>query len=271
MNPDLRDWLCQQLRPLVDVRFCAPPPLTLSGDRSAAPALCIGLWTGILIHVHSLDAEPGKRQLRRLLQRDEEASSASLFLLAPALAPQPGQRFAPPDWLLALHSLGNERVYVCSAPGRTPGVQPVHLEPLEGGQRHVARYGPQLLPRRLHAGRVNIRMRSIRGFWNIAHFGAEAFWQRETTGRFAAPQDSAGAAPHIPLDPQARAERELEQSYELLGVTLDAAHEQVREAFRRQVFDVHPDVSALPTALAEERFRAVAEAWEHIRSVRGWP
>ena len=54
-------------------------------------------------------------------------------------------------------------------------------------------------------------------------------------------------------------------------MTLDAAHEQVREAFRRQVFDVHPDVSALPTALAEERFRAVAEAWEHIRSVRGWP
>ena len=145
MNPDLRDWLCQQLRPLVDVRFCAPPPLTLSGDRAAAPALCIGLWTGILIHVHYLDAEPGKRQLRRTLQRDEEASSASLFLLAPALAPQPGQRFAPPDWLLALHSLGNERVYVCSAPGRTPGVQPVHLEPLEGGQRHVARYGPQLL------------------------------------------------------------------------------------------------------------------------------
>ena len=75
----------------------------------------------------------------------------------------------------------------------------------------------------------------------------------------------------MPLDPQARAERELEQSYELLGVTLDAGHEQVREAFRRQVFDVHPDVSALPTALAEERFRAVAEAWEHIRSVRGWP
>ncbi len=270
MNPDLCDWLCQQLRPLVDVRFCAPPPPTIERGRLAGPALRIGLWTGVYIHVHCLDEAPGTRQLRRILQRDEEASCASLFMLAPALAPPPDQRFAPPDWLLALHDLGNERVYVCSARNQAPGVQPVHLEPLEGGQRHVARYGPQLLPRRLHAGRVNIRTRSVRGFWNLAHFGAEAFWQRDTQDRFAAPAPgSARQAPGLSR-PFVR-DDELLRCYALLGVALDAGQQQVREAFRRQALNLHPDVSALPTALAEERFRNVAEAWEHIRSTHGWP
>lgn len=267
MNPDLRDWLCQQLRPLVDVRFCAPPPVIVERGRAAGPALRIGLWTGVYIHVHCLDEAPGTRQLRRILQRDEEASSASLFMLAPALAPPPDQRFAAPDWLLALHELGNQRVYVCSARGQAPGVQPVHLEALEGGQRHVARYGPQLLPRRLHAGRVNIRRRSVRGFWNLAHFGAEAFWQRATQDRFAAPgPDFERQAPGM-----SQAENEMARCYALLGVAPDAGQQQVREAFRRQALNLHPDVSALPTALAEERFRRVAEAWEQIRSARGWP
>ena len=55
------------------------------------------------------------------------------------------------------------------------------------------------------------------------------------------------------------------RSYALLGLQPDAAREQAREAFRRQALDFHPDVSALPAGIAEERFRAIAEAWETIR------
>ena len=267
MNPKLSDWLCRQLRPLVDVRFCAPLPAS-ADIRAHTPALRIGLWTGIFIHVHCLGEAPAARQLRRILQRDEEDGCASLFLLEPTLAPQPDQRFAPPDWLLALHSLGHERITICSAPGRAPGLRPVHLESLDGGQRHVARYGPHLRPRKVHAGRIAIRARSVRGFWNIAHFGAETFWQRATTERFAAPPHAAGPAPQ---ESGVSAENfRLERSYALLGLRPDAAREQARAAFRRQVLHLHPDVSELPTAQAEERFRAVAEAWEVIRAARGW-
>lgn len=271
MNAALRDWLCRQLRPLVDVRFCAPTQPALMQGQSGAPALRIGLWTGVFIHVHYLDRAPNLRQLRRILQHDEEVSCVSLFLLDAALAPKPDERLAPPDWMLALHSLGHERLYVGAAPGRKPGLFPVHLLQLQGTKRFRALYGPALQPQRLHTGRVNIRRRNVRGFWNIAHFGAAAFWQREAGETFAnARRFGAGSSANGSIGDTSPAESKLFRSYALLGLQPDAAREQAREAFRRQALDLHPDVSALPTGIAEERFRAIAEAWETIRVARGW-
>ncbi|MCY3947079.1 MAG: J domain-containing protein [Anaerolineaceae bacterium] len=271
MNPTLRDWLCQQLRPMVDVRFCMPPPAALSQARPNAPALRVGLWTGVFIHVHSLTTAPKARQLRRLLQEDEEASCASLFTMAVTLAPQADQTFKPPDWMLALHSLGQEQIYVGFVRDRTPGLQPFHLEPLNGGLRHVARFGPSLLPRRLHVGRVSIRHRSVRGFWNLAHFGVEPFWQQAAQERFANARRIDGDTGQGVAGRHAEpGDHILLRSYALLGLQPDAAREEVQEAWRREAFNLHPDVSALPVDVAEERFRALSEALERIRAARGW-
>ena len=271
MNPSLRDWLCQQLRPLVDVRFCAPVRAAMMQGQFGTPALRIGLWTGVFIHVHFLDVAPNPRQLRRILQQDEAASCASLFLLDAALAPKPDERLAPPDWMLALQSLGHERLYVSSAPGGAARLRPLHLTQMQGTRLFRALYGPALQPQRLHTGRVKIRRRDVRGFWNIAHFGAAAFWQREATGQFAnarhfGAERASGAATGASPAP----DNKLMRSYALLGLQPDAAREQAQKAYRRQALDFHPDVSALPAGIAEERFRAIAEAWETIRSARGW-
>src|SRR5262245_66512890 len=48
--------------------------------------------------------------------------------------------------------------------------------------------------------------------------------------------------------------------YELLGVPRDASDADVKKAFRRLARELHPDVSDAPDA--QERFRAVAEAYE---------
>ena len=48
--------------------------------------------------------------------------------------------------------------------------------------------------------------------------------------------------------------------YELLGVSRDASHAEIKSAFRRLARELHPDVSDDPDA--GPRFRAVAEAYE---------
>ena len=48
--------------------------------------------------------------------------------------------------------------------------------------------------------------------------------------------------------------------YELLGVSRDASHAEIKSAFRRLARELHPDVSDDPEA--GTRFRAVAEAYE---------
>jgi len=48
--------------------------------------------------------------------------------------------------------------------------------------------------------------------------------------------------------------------YELLGVSRDATDGEIKKAFRGLARELHPDVSEAPDA--EERFRAVAEAYE---------
>ncbi|HET6683074.1 MAG TPA: molecular chaperone DnaJ [Gaiella sp.] len=48
--------------------------------------------------------------------------------------------------------------------------------------------------------------------------------------------------------------------YELLGVSRDASHSEIKRAFRRLARELHPDVSEDPDA--GRRFRAVAEAYE---------
>jgi len=51
-----------------------------------------------------------------------------------------------------------------------------------------------------------------------------------------------------------------EDYYELLEVTREASHAEIKRSFRRLARELHPDVSAAPGA--ERRFRAVAEAYE---------
>ena len=51
-----------------------------------------------------------------------------------------------------------------------------------------------------------------------------------------------------------------EDYYELLGVSRDASHADIKRAFRRLARELHPDVS--PDPEADRRFRAVAEAYE---------
>ena len=55
--------------------------------------------------------------------------------------------------------------------------------------------------------------------------------------------------------------------YDILGVASDATHEEIRNAYRRQVKAVHPDLNnGDPTSV--ERMKALVIAWEILRDPR---
>lgn len=63
------------------------------------------------------------------------------------------------------------------------------------------------------------------------------------------------------------------QHYRTLGIAPDASDDEVRAAFRRKAAENHPDRVAASgpeaVAAAAERFRAVKDAWETLRKIRG--
>jgi hypothetical protein len=71
--------------------------------------------------------------------------------------------------------------------------------------------------------------------------------------------------------PPAKPKTRLEVCYEILGVSGAAQREEVKSAFRKLAFQLHPDVSTLPKAEAEARFKLVSEAYEYIKSANKWP
>ncbi|NBX77051.1 MAG: hypothetical protein EBQ92_10890 [Proteobacteria bacterium] len=53
--------------------------------------------------------------------------------------------------------------------------------------------------------------------------------------------------------------------YQVLGVSSDASPEEIKKAYLNKARAEHPDVSSLPKAEAEKRFKEVQRAWEDIQ------
>ena len=282
MTEELKRWLADVLRGLVGVQGCIINPPAGLAPRSMPVDLHVMLWTGVVVNIYVLDEPIKTRAIRQVVHQDTSQGVGVLFIIAPPLLPQPKEEFMPAEWLLALHALSQERIYTYTIDEQGPLLLQIHLDRLDGTERYRAIYSPPLHIERLNYGRVSIKPRFIKGHWLTAHFGLNPFWDHDAPNYVPPPhpqyqRSSAGTTstshqtpPKTPPPAPRRPLNRLEAAYILLGVTLNASEQEVKIAFRRRVFSVHPDVSALPKAMAEERFRALAEAYETIKDARGW-
>ena len=86
----------------------------------------------------------------------------------------------PPEWMLALHALGNERLYTYPIYGKEKRLLQLHLERLNGTELHRALFGPPVkLGKKCIMVRVAFKPQYIKGSWLTAHFGRDVFWQAD--------------------------------------------------------------------------------------------
>lgn len=283
MTADIRRWLSDQLAGIDSVRSA----------RSAPEGyLVVQTWSGVVIHVHLLDTLPKARTLKRIAQDNTRVGVGTLFLVDAKIVPADGAKVEPDEGLLALHALYKDKLYTYRIQDGAPRIGQVHFKAFHrGGEREVW-YGPDITIQHLPCYRVWVHTpQTIKGNWLIAHFGSEAFWKQAdyTTGResfrreqrrqtaktnfrfwsnppWSSSSGSSGYTTPAPPPP----ETELDRSLRALGLTREASGDEVKAAFRRLAREVHPDVSDLPKAEAEARFKKLHEAYTFIKAAKGW-
>lgn len=274
----VKHWLKSRILELFNVQNCTVTP---------SKTLIIQTWTGVVINIHLMDTPVKTRQIRHILQESTEAGIGVMFLLKADLIPQPDTRFEPKEWMLALHAVNHERIYLYTGDEAGAKVLQVHFEPLGSTGQWVTKYGPVVEISQLRYFRTTVRPRYIKGDWQIADFGLNTFWRdpfstkrtnyhrpegRETAWKawsqtsWEQPETESIPEPEIPMPVRNR----LEMSYELLEVKHDATREEIKASFRKLALAVHPDTSTLPKAEAEEKFRRLTEAYEYIKESNRW-
>lgn len=274
----IKHWLRANLVRVMNVQNCVITP---------GNSLIIHTWTGVMINVYLLSSPVKTRSIKNILQEATGVGIGSLFIVAADLLPQPDTRFEPEEWLMALHALTHERIYVYAVNEQGPYLKQVHFEQIGSSAAHVAKYGPTVTFEQVRYLKVSVKPKFIKGDWQIADFGYHAFWRNpyeqrhhRTEYRRPDPKEYKWQSwsqtswdqekfqdipkPNIPI------RSKLDQAYALLEVAADATRDEVKIAYRKLALKVHPDTSDLPHEEAQLKFREITEAYEFIKEQRGW-
>jgi hypothetical protein len=279
MTEQVQQWFRQKVKQLPSVRACHP-------DANSQADLLIRTWMGMSVRVYLLPGVPNLRALKRELQENTRSYMGTLFIALHSLMPTDKKRLVPEDWMRALHELNSERIYTF-LPERTALFQ-VHLAYLPDGIEREAWHGGPVAFEKLRVLNVAARTRAIRGNWMMADFGPnpywtnrsfraerlnERYWQaRNRAENFTWGNYDMGGHPGGATDEALnRAYRsQLEVSFDVLGLSVEASQDEVKSAYRRLAREYHPDVSDLEDAEAHAKFNELSAAYEYIKTKRRW-
>ena len=272
-------WFRNHIKTLPAVRNCHPAPGT-NAD------LVVRTWMGMSVRVYFLNGVPNLRALKRELQENTRAYSATLFIARHSLMPPDKKRIIPDDWMSALHELNSERIYTYVP--NEPRLYQVHFDYLPDGVEREAWHGGEVTFEKLRVMKVTAHTRAIKGNWMMADFGQNPYWtnrafrtqrlnerywrSRRETGEFVWGRYDAGGMPGGATDEALKqAHRsQLERSYDLLEVSVTATRDEVKAAYRRLARVYHPDTSELAAEEARLRFEAIKQAYEFIKQKNRW-
>ncbi len=269
MIAPIKRWLAQRLNSIDSVQ---------KSVISQEPDIIVHSWSGVLVHVHIVEAPLKPRHLKRMVQEATRVGIGSLFVVNASLLPADGARLMPAEWLMMLHALSDDKIYAYRENDSGPHIQQVHFQMTTKSDERDIWYGPDIEIGQLPFFRIWVKTPQLKGDFLVANFAAPAFWHNrdyrssrqqaaDAAGRssrtytrveygFGVGAPNAGRQQPTPLD----------HALAQLGLKAGASCDEVKSAFRRLALEIHPDVSALPKHEAEIRFRALNEAYNYVRS-----
>lgn len=274
MSDTVKLWIKKQLDALTHVKGCTfSQPDTISAPARPAD-ITVHLWSGVKAYVHLVNAPLPARSLRKILDGATRIGIGSLFLVDFDLLPAQAETVTENAWFMAFYALHNGRLLAYQLQEDKPILREIYFQQVGSTRDYQVQYGKDIAIAQFRCYRTSIK-NGLKGDWLIADFGAaqprersyEQYWTRpnfdfrQTPGFETPPANGTGKAVHKPR---------LIVCYEMLGVRYGASREDVKAAFRRLAFEVHPDVSTLPKHEAEARFKTLSEAYEFIKNAQGW-
>jgi hypothetical protein len=276
MNPattTIKKWLREQLIPLVNVQRVSLSQASMAGDPVRDVDLTVFTWAGVTIQVHLIDEPLKAAKVRRILENASGAGIATLFILDAGLLPRPGERIEGDKWYLVFQQLGNDRLYSYRLGKNGVEIRAAQFVSVSRTESEL-QFGPIIPIQQIRYLRQTIKHASVKGYWLMADFETE---RSARNPAFRAPpppptgaQRPAGDGHQNGSGQMPQPKTRLDLSYELLGVPRSATRDEVKAAFRKKAFAVHPDVSDLPKEEAEARFKVISEAYEYIRVTNSW-
>lgn len=292
VDPRIRRWLAERIVRVDSVRQCLM-------NREGDPPIDIQAmtWSSAFINIYLFAALEKARTLKRVIAENTRVGIGTLIVVDHALVPADGDRVTPDDMLTACHALFKDKIYTYRMDGDTPKIGQVHFKSFGRGDEREVWYGPDLEVQNLPSYRVSVPSPgSVKGDWLIAGFGALPFWKSAdyAAGRAAFRQQQRSGftrratwnntgwtnGSYTDYDAEAAeddrqrvgvpAETRLDVCYRELGIGRGASFDEVKAAFRKLARELHPDVSRLPKAEAESRFKAINEAYTYIKTTNKW-
>lgn len=284
----VKKWLREQLLQLVNVQRSTYSTSSVADPVREADVV-VHTWAGVLIHIHLIDEVVKPPRIKRILESATSTGIVTMFILDAALLPKQGERVPMDRWFVNFQSLANDRAYTYRLENGVPVIRPVKFTPMNRTDVET-RYGAKMPVTQIRYYRSTVKHNLLKGYWLLGDFETEVsiknpgfrpvdytryFHQNEGTQTNPNPsgnpnpaQENARKTAHETKLPAPKTRLEL--SYALLGLPKEATREDVKAAFRKMAFELHPDVSELPKAEAEARFKALSEAYEIIKSTNAW-
>jgi hypothetical protein len=206
--------------------------------------------TSAAIHLVERDIDVGL--IKDTLAYNAARQQATLFILwAPMLLPDNGMRYRPYDWMDALITLYDDKIYGFEMFNSSLYVFPVYFDRMATGIDRMIRWGDRVDMTYFRTEKIHADGRFVNGYWHIA----DMLPPRQRNG------DPAADAP------ASDARNPLHVFFDVLGVPHDADWDAVKHAYRQLARQYHPDVSAAPDA--HDHMQRINTAYQRLGEIFG--